>query len=301
MPARTHRYLLISRVGRQSLHREWLEPAVARGFDVLLSAYDPAVTDPGQTGVTFEVRPGAKVAGYGDVLAAHADRIAGYDYVALFDDDLSIDAAALTRLFEIADAHDLKIAQPALSHDSHFTYAALLHSPAFRLRFVNYIEMMCPVFRADVLKAVQPLYSMGYESGIDLIWCNLVATSDRDFAVIDDVVVRHTRSVGTSKSANGFTGGKRYEDDIYAILARFGLPWLSCVPYAGVYHGGTVTQNRWALGLRALPLIGAIPQAQGAKLRARSVAVYWKHLVTRKPRNIAVTISVEMEPAGGGM
>jgi Protein of unknown function (DUF707) len=300
MPDRARRYLLIARVGPRSLHREWFEPKGARGFDVLLSAYDRAVVDPGQTGITFEFRPGSKVAGYADVLAAHADRIASYDYVALFDDDLSIDAESLTRLFGIVDAHDLKIAQPALTHDSHFTYAALLRSPAFRLRYVNYIEMMCPVFRTDILQVVQPLYGMGYESGIDLIWCNLVATSPRDFAVIDDVVVRHTRPVGVSKAANGFVGGKRYEDDIYAVLSRFGLPWLSCVPYAGLRHNGTITWNRWDFGFAALRLVTAISKASGIRQRARSVAVYWKHLLTRSALNITVTIPAEMETASDG-
>ncbi|MFM9976645.1 MAG: DUF707 domain-containing protein [Sphingomonadaceae bacterium] len=301
MADRNRRYLLIARVGGQSLHAEWLAPRAARGFDVLLSSYDRAVADPQQPGVTLEFRPGSKVAGYAALLAAHADLIAGYDYVALFDDDLSIDAAELTRMFEIADAYHLKIAQPALSHDSHFTYAALLANSAFRLRYVNYIEMMCPVFRSDILAAVRPLYAMGYESGIDLIWCNLVATTDRDFAVIDDVVVRHTRTVGTSKAANGFTGGKRYEDDIHAILARFGLPWLSCVPFAGVRRDGTVTHSRWAFGLNALRLAAVVPKATGAKLRARSVAVYWKHLVFRKPRNIPVTFPAEKGTASHGV
>lgn len=288
-----HKYLLIARVGSCSLHQAWLAPTADRGFDVLLSAYHADVQDPQEPGVYFEHRPGAKVAGYAAVFDAYADLIARYDYVALFDDDLLIDSASLATLFDTAASYALKISQPALTHDSHFTYACLLHDPAFRLRYVNYIEMMCPVFRQDAFQAVRALYSMGYESGIDLIWCNLIATSPNDFAVIDDIVVRHTRSVGASKSANGFIGGKRYEDDIYAILAQFDLPWLSCVPFAGVRHDGTVEQWRFMFLLSSLRLLRAVAKGPGWRQRARSVAVFWKHLMTRKAVNVRVTL-----PAG---
>lgn len=285
-----HKFLLITRVGLQSLHRAWLMPTADRGFDILMSAYQPDVQDPCEPGIWFEYRPGAKVSGYADVFDAHMSLISRYDYIAIFDDDLLIDSRQLTKLFDIVACNDLKIAQPALTHDSHFTFACLLRDPAFRLRYVNYIEMMCPVIRQDVFQTVCGLYAMGYESGIDLIWCNLVATSPRDFAVIDDIVVRHTRAVGADKSANGFTGGKRYEDDIYAILARFNLPWLSCVPFAGVRHDGTIENRRFFFWLSSLRLLFAITKGPGLRQRARSVAVFWKHLLTRKAVNLPVTL-----------
>lgn len=293
MGPRHHKYLLIARVGSSSLHPAWLAPSAGRSFDVLLSAYCADASDPEEAGIFFEYRPGTKVAGYAEVFAAHADLISQYAYVALFDDDLLIDSASITTLFEIASSLALKIAQPALTYDSHFTYACLLQDPAFRLRYVNYIEMMCPVFRQDVFQEVRVLYTMGYESGIDLIWCNLVATSPRDFAVIDDVTVRHTRAVGVSKSANGFVGGRRYEDDIDAVLARFGLPWLSCVPYAGVRHDGTVERRRFVFLLSALRLVAVITRGPGWRQRARSVAVFWKHLMTRKAVNNRVAPPAE--------
>lgn len=291
MPPNHHRYLLITRAGPRSLHSAWLDQVGDRGFDVLLSAYHADVPAPTDTGVFFEFRPGAKVAGYAEVLQAHADLISQYDYVALFDDDLLITPGELRGLFDIVSAHRLKIAQPALTHDSHFTFGALLSDAGFRLRFVNYIEMMCPIFRTDVLQEVQPLFSMGYESGIDLIWCNLVATSPRDFAVIDEICVRHTRPVGLFKAANGFSGAKRYEDDIYAVLAQFGLPWLSCVPFAGVRHDGSVTLRRSAFFLSSLRLVFAIGKGPGWRARARSIAVYWKHLIGRRAKNIHVSFA----------
>jgi len=287
-----NRFLVISRIGAQSLHDVWLGHAEDRGYDVLLSAYEASISESADDGVFFEFRPGTKVAGYGEVFRAHADMIACYDYVALLDDDLTLSPADLRKLFEICALHDFKIAQPSLTHDSHFTFAALLHDPNWRLRYVNYIEMMCPVFRRDVLQEIAPLYELGYESGIDLIWCNAVSTSLQDFAVIDDVQVRHTRPVGSLKSANGFVGARRYEDDIHALLARFGLPWLSCLPYAGVRRGGIVVRRRAPFLWSAIPLLFAIGRQRGWRQRARSVAVYWKHLLTRRALNLPLKVAL---------
>jgi hypothetical protein len=285
----THRYLLVSRVGQRSLHQQWLEPASERRFDVLLSAYDPAVAPQSGAGVFFEYRAGSKVRGYAEIIQEHADLLRSYDYVALFDDDLSVDGTSLSRLFDVCSENSFKIAQPALTHDSYFTYASLLHHHGFRLRHVNYVEMMCPVFRSDILFAVSGLFNMGFESGIDLVWCNIVAESSSDFAVIDDVTVRHTRPVGGEKARNGFVAGKRYEDDIYGILGHFDLPWLACLPYAAVRYDGTHLYKHSAIFWAAVSLTRAIVRRRPVAARLRSVLVYWNHLLRQRARNVSVT------------
>lgn len=282
------RALLISRIGPHSLHRHWLTTAGPRSFDVMLSAYDPAIAPVTGEGVLFEHRQGRKVEGYGAILRDHAALIARYDHVALFDDDLLIGGDELNRLFDIVRAHNLKIAQPALTTDSHYTYAALLRHPGFLLRYMTYVEMMCPVFRADVLAQVGPLYGLGYESGIDLIWSNLVWSGPRDFAVIDAAPVTHTQRVGAAKSANGFVAGKRYEDDIHAILGRFGCEWLPCLPYGGIRTDGTQVKGRAAMLPAAFDLVRAVSMQPPVRRRARNLAVYWKHLLTAPARNMTL-------------
>lgn len=283
------RALLISRIGPRSLHSHWLgDPRAPRGFDVLLSAYDPAVVAPEGEGISFEYRSGAKVAGYGALLREHRALLARYDYIALFDDDLLISADDLARLFAIVRAQGPKIAQPALTPESYYTYAALLRHPGFVLRHMSYIEMMCPIFRADVLDRLIPLFELGYESGIDIIWSNLVWEHPHDLAVIDAVPVVHTQRVGGRKADNGFVGGRRYEDDIADILARFGAEWLPCLPYGAMREDGAAVQGRGAMMRAALGLAGAVPLQQPMKRRARNLAVYWKHMLTARARNIAL-------------
>lgn len=294
---RRNKFLLVTRAGPESLHRQWVAPDGVRNFDLFVSAYDPAVEPMSGEGLYHELRAGRKVAGYGAFLRAHRALWEAYDYVALFDDDLLIDAAAISRLFALAAQHDLRIAQPALSRQSHFTYAALLQHPDFMLRYVTYIEMMCPLFRTDKLAAILPLFELGYESGIDIIWSNLGEASPHDMAVIDAVTVHHTRPVGSRKSANGFSDGKRYEDDISAVLRSFDCPWLPCVPYEGVRTDGSVTTKRTAYAANAASLLSAIPHNEPIKVAARNIAVYWKHLLSAPARNLRLSWPADMAPS----
>ncbi|OYW45784.1 MAG: hypothetical protein B7Z08_06280 [Sphingomonadales bacterium 32-68-7] len=278
------RYLLISRIGGNSLHEQWLRPAAARNFDVLLSSYDRSVVPPA-AGVRFEYRAGAKVSGYAAILREHAQLIASYDYVALFDDDLAADAVTISGLFETCARYDLKIAQPALDHASFFTYACMLEHKGFLLRYTTQVEMMCPVFRSDILLSLAPLFELGFESGIDLIWSGLVHEHPRDLAVIDAYPVRHTRRVSLLKEANGFEGTS-YGRDIRSILALFDAPWLPCLNYGGIRRGGRSTESRIRLAAAAATVLLAVPRHLPMRWRLRSVAVYFNHLRRWAPRNV---------------
>lgn len=286
MSGAPRRFLLVSRVGAQGLHAGWLAPGTERSYDVFLSAYDPDLPEITGDGLFFERREGTKVAGYAGFLDDHAALLRRYSHVAFFDEDLAADVATLNGLFACCAERGLRLAQPALTLDSHFSFAALLQQKSFRLRYVNFVEMMCPIFRVDALEEVRPLFGMGLESGIDLAWCNLLYRSPRDFAVIDAFPVTHTQPVGAQKERNGFEGARGYEDDIGTVLGLFDLPWLSCVPYAAETRSGRRVTSRARLLLGALGLAAATFRQRPGGLRLKAIALHWYHLVERRPLNI---------------
>lgn len=283
------RFLLVTRIGSKSLHDQWLKSETERAFDVALCSYDASIPKIEGDGVYFEYSPGKKVSGYSDFLDNRQEVWKDYDYIMLMDEDISTDTASINRMFEISSRENFKISQPSLTRDSHYTFAALLQQKHWQWRCVNYIEMMCPIFRKDILLEVAPLYRSGYESGIDLIWCNLVYETPKDFAVLDCVPVRHTEPVGGNKAANGFVEGKRYEDDIYAVLKTYGLPWLSCTPYLGVSKSGREVKSRLVFFLTGLSVFLAVPLQRPWAGRLRSALVHLKHLAFRPAQNIKVS------------
>ncbi|WP_299822216.1 hypothetical protein [uncultured Jannaschia sp.] len=234
----------------------------------------------------MEYRPGSKVAGYAGILADHADRIATYAHVALFDDDIETDAPAIAALFDIASRNGFRICQPSLTLDSNFSYAAFLQNRYFVLRHINFIEMMCPIFRSDVLLSLRRLFEMGFESGIDLAWCSLGSPAPTDHAVIDAIAVRHTRRVAGEAARNGFHGGRSYETDIQAVLTRFDLPWFPCRPFDGIRPSGAEVSGRMCLIFAAFAVVPAIWRCRDDdwRTRLRGVAVHFKHLATARGR-----------------
>ena len=293
-PKTQPRYLIVSRIGPDSLHPHWIAGAAQGRFDVLLSSFAPLPDLHDSPGVTVEHRPGPKVAGYSGILRDHAARLARYDYVCFMDEDLRISADQIAGCFALAADHRLKIAQPALAWGSHFSYAATLRQPQFRLRFVNFIEMCCPIFRRDVLATIAPLYHSGLESGIDLIWCNAVAEGPRDFAVIDAFPALHTRPVGGKASANGFADVHGYEAHILDALARYGLPRHRMAAYEGLRLDGRPLRGRLPLALASLSVFGALPQQPKARTLVKcGFDMLWQQVLLGA-RNSKVTL--EREP-----
>lgn len=272
------RYLLVSRIGPESLHRRWATEDGARNFDVLLSCYDESLALEPADGIAVEYRPGSKVAGYHGLLCDRATELATYDYVALWDEDLEADVSSINDMFEIGAAHDLKVFQPALTPDSHYTYAGVLRQAGLVLRWVTFVEMMAPVFRTDTLPVIRDLHGLGYESGIDLIWSARLAEGERDLAIIDSTPIRHTSPVGGRREANGFFGESTYEDHIYDVLDRFDLPWQRCVPHAALTAGGRVITSPTVLMMLGAANLRAVPRCRPIRSRLRSVLVHLRHL-----------------------
>lgn len=271
--------LVITRAGPNSLHPHWLEPGAARNFDLLVSAYADGVDALGE-GVFHQHLPGYKVAGWKIILEQQADLISRYRNIALIDDDIMCDAAAISACFDAGDRHALDIWQPGLSWDSYFTYAGTLANPRMTLRYVNFVEMMCPFFSASALRQVAPLFALGWESGIDLVWCSLLPDPWMKCAVIDSIEVRHTRPVGKEKDRNGFSD-TRYEDAINACLAHFEMKWPSLIAYRGIDRRGK-TKSQMAVALQTLSLMGASRKSPTVK-GMRPILDHIRHQWTRKP------------------
>lgn len=296
------RSLVVVRAGRDSLHPSWLDADRRARFDLLVARYEPGPSVGDRPGHMEVAIPGAKVAGYADLFRARPELLEEYDFIALFDDDLSISAREIERLFEVGATYGLDLFQPSLSWTSYFTYAAFLNSPGVRLRFANFIEMMCPVFRASYLRKALPLFALGFETGIDLVWCRLAGRREGRFAIVDDVLATHTRPVGATKHRQGFAPGESYDAQIAMVLGRFAADFRGTVTYAAIDLRGRRTSSRLLLGIRSLRLWRALRRTPMSKWHyARFVSDYTRHCLTR-PLNLD-RINLDpflMIPAGPG-
>lgn len=248
------RNLVIVRAGRGSLHAGWVKGMGEANFDLLVAAYETGVPH-GQNELSVFL-PGRKIAGYYALFQCRPEIATQYDLIALIDDDIEATKADFNRLFEIGRKYKLDLFQPSLSLDSYFSYAAtLVSSKRYVLRYTNTVEMMCPVFSSRCLQSALKLFGLGYETGIDLLWTRLNDTPWLRYAIVDDVVVRHTRPVGTTKSLQGFSANERYDVQVDAVLERFGATFRGFVTYAAVDRRGRLVRSRFLVGLNSLSLL----------------------------------------------
>lgn len=252
------RDLVIVRAGKQSVHPGWIDRRLEPRFDVLVAAYEPLENELLAGAAESLLIPGRKVAGWHELFRRRPDLLERYDRIALMDDDLRCGPDDIALSFELGRRHALSLWQPSLSWDSHFSYAVTLNNPLFELRFVNFIEMMCPFFSSDHLARSLPLFSLGLETGIDRAWCRLQRDPHRAYAIIDAVRVAHTRPVGLNKAQQGFTEYKHaYQTVVSAFEADLGIPFRGPVAYGGISAKGRPIDGRLAMAARCLvPVLG---------------------------------------------
>ncbi len=114
----------------------------------------------------------------------------GYSHIWVADDDLIVDPQKINALFDIATRHDFWICQPAFDNAGRISWP-LTQKKGTDVRLTNFVEVTCPLFRADKLKEFIAVYDgqlVGW--GIDWWFCNhFDAQNKLRFAIIDTISV----------------------------------------------------------------------------------------------------------------
>lgn len=192
--------LVVLRAGDGSLHRRWLDGLKAdeRDFDLFISYYGKGEGTHRDDGEYWEHRPGPKWSCVAELLASNPQLIEQYQGFWFPDDDLDATAPMLNRMFNLFHGMELKLAQPALTLDSYYSWPQLLQRQDSVLRQVAFVEVMAPIFNRDSLKQCLASFSESRSGwGLDWVWPKLLGgAQDGRIAIIDATPVKHTRPVG---------------------------------------------------------------------------------------------------------
>jgi hypothetical protein len=277
--------LVVVRAGRNSLHPRWLSGADARSFDLIVSVYDPEAAFDHGPDVPVALRPGGKWDGLHAVLSQQG-ALDGYDYVLLPDDDLDMTAADIEAIFAAMRRHDLDVAQPALSWDSYFSHFSVLSCPGFTLRYVNFVEIMAPCLRRDVLEKILPEFAHTRSGfGLDYVWCRLSDDPRGRAAILDSIAIRHTRPVGRVLRGAMAQQGLVAEDEEEVLRRTFGVTGRHRpLFYAGLDASGRRVEGRLALALRMAWGYGRVHRQLGMQESALgNIVTILRRQFTRRP------------------
>ncbi len=206
------RNLVFTSAGDHSNLHRWLNGT--RNFDLWVVYYGEQA-DPHQEHADFYARGnGTKFQNLHSVYQRYASVIAQYDAVMVMDDDIMIEAAGLNRLFEIREQLDLWVVQPAFRLSGKISWDITRVSPTTELRYTNFVEMTCPLFRRDKLDLFMADFDpqlVGY--GEDWWFLKMLGPDLSNRVAIADVV-------SCVNPYDSTKGGRREIDRVYSHAER---------------------------------------------------------------------------------
>lgn len=237
------RNLVVVRAGDSSLHGGMLDiPYAERNYDVLLSffsesAYKSFKSEPGVSAVFWR---GGKWDGLYKTLSQI--NIEDYDYFWLPDDDISCTGQDVNSVFEMTEKFGLAVSQPSLTHNSFFSHFIFFKCNGFRVRYSNFVEVMVPCLRRDLLKRVLPFFKDSMSGfGLDYIWCRMPESGPFTSGILDHVSVHHTRPVGKFLVSSMAKEGRDVKTEEETIKAIFKIKErVYPIVYAGVMDDGKI-------------------------------------------------------------
>jgi hypothetical protein len=224
------RSLVISRVGRTSLHRCWVDRGTSRDWDLYLCPYEEIGPQDDLDCQVGDVIPGPKWTGLNKVLNTWSGW-RDYDQIWLPDDDIFARQDDITTMFEVGRALDLHLFAPSLHEASHYAHFIAMRNVSFFARRVGFVEIMIPCFHRAILEDLLPTFDLsatGWGFGLDSAWPKILGYEQ--IGIIDGVSVLHTRPVGTFKDADLRRRVMQESDD---ILGKFGCS-QRMVTFAGI-------------------------------------------------------------------
>lgn len=125
-----------------------------------------------------------------------------YDYIFVWPDDIDIIDFNPCKFLKIVRENNLQLTQPALTHDSYFTWEITLRNEKYALgRYVDFVEIMVPVLTRqawecfwNMIESDKNYWGWGYDFFARSV-CGY-----KNMGIIDCMPVRHLRPVGEKSS-----------------------------------------------------------------------------------------------------
>ncbi len=213
--------LVIVRAGDRSLHTQWINRA-DRSWDLAVSYYGDAPARYEGLYDLLHCCKGSKWQGVNDFILKNSELVSRYRHVWIPDDDLLTNGETIDEFFDLCEALDLTIAQPALTPYSHHSWKITLQEPGLVARITNFVEIMAPCFKGDRLRLFSQHFSENTSGwGYEWLWLKIAqAHGIERMGIVDATPIYHTRPVGTAGHGGSVDSP---EHEMRRLFDKFGL------------------------------------------------------------------------------
>jgi hypothetical protein len=143
-------FLIYTSAGRAANIRQWYA-TTQREYDIWVTNFTTIPSLNQKYSDFYNEHEGSKWQNLKFIFQEHRDLLSKYKAIMVLDDDIIISPKALTALFHILISRDLWILQPAFSRFGKISHKITRRKPFSNLRYTNFIEVGCPIFRTDKL------------------------------------------------------------------------------------------------------------------------------------------------------
>ena len=190
MKAPDSKFLVYTSAGDKANLHYWLKDfggaECRRNFDFWVTYYGAERNKYRDISDFYNERQGGKFANLLYVYQNWRYILDKYQAIFVMDDDIIIDTFAINRLFEIREQFDLWLLQPAFHPREKISHPITLANPNCFMRYTNFVENGCPLFRKDKLDAFMEIYDpilTGW--GIDFWYHHVLGENRRKIAIVD--------------------------------------------------------------------------------------------------------------------
>jgi len=181
------RYLVFTSAGDNSNLHLWLNGK--RNFDLWVIYYGNEINRYKDESDFYIARKGGKFPNLYYAYNTWSDILDHYQAIFVMDDDIIINANDISRLFDIREQYDLWALQPAFSREGKISHPITQVNPVTTMRFTNFVEVTCPLFRKDKLDEFMNVFDpvlVGW--GIDWWFLDLWSSEiEGKVAIIDEI------------------------------------------------------------------------------------------------------------------
>ncbi|KGX92432.1 hypothetical protein N781_17035 [Pontibacillus halophilus JSM 076056 = DSM 19796] len=224
-----NRYLVISSVGDQSLHKNWVSPRITKQFDLALVYYGNTPNRYKNECDYYWERQGTKFQNTYYALKQLGPKLSDYEAVWIPDDDIHMDSGSITTYFSLIEKYDLWLSQPSLTRDSYIGgWKITANQPAHVLRYTNFAEIMAPAFNRTGLNTCLETFKESFSGfGLDFTWPRIMGVPKDRIAIVDAVMMKHTRPSKTGDLYKLFSRPPIEEGR--EVCRRYGIEWDDCL------------------------------------------------------------------------